>query len=282
MSVISIKHQQGTFLGVGGTQIYYQSWHPHLVPRGVIAVVHGLGAHSGIFGNLVKFFGDRNYAVYAMDLRGHGRSEGQRGYINNWSEYREDLGIFHQLIETREANLPLFLLGQSLGGTIALDYVLHYPHLNLPGLILLSPALEANISPIRLILGRLFSGFYPRFSMDTGIDPRTGSRDRQVVAAYYQDTLRHTQGTARLSTEFFQTIAWIAANTDKLTVPLLLLHGGADKIISPRGSRAFFEHVSLKDKELRVYPRSYHELHNDLNYQQVFIDIDTWLVKHEH
>ena len=280
MSVISIKHQQGKFLGVGAAQIYYQSWHPHQVPQGVIAIIHGLGAHSGIFSNLVEFLCDRNYAVYALDLRGHGRSDGQRGYINNWDEFREDLGIFHQLITAREANLPLFLLGQSLGGTIALDYVLHYVHLNLQGLILLSPALKVNISPIRLILGKIFSSFYPRFSIDAGIDPRTGSRDSQVVAAYYQDTLRHTQGTARLSTEFFKTVVWIEANLDKLKIPLLLLHGGADKVILPESSRMFFNRVSLADKEMHIYSHGYHELNNDLNYQKVFADIDIWLVKH--
>ncbi|MEM8828975.1 MAG: lysophospholipase [Cyanobacteria bacterium P01_G01_bin.19] len=279
MSVISIKHEQGKFLGVGNAQIYYQSWHPHQVPQGVVAIVHGLGAHSGIFGKLVQFLGDRNYTVYASDLRGHGRSDGQRGYINNWSEFREDLGIFHQLITAREANLPLFLLGQSLGETIALDYALQYSHLNLQGLILLSPALKANISPIRLILGKIFSSFYPRFSIDAGIDPRTGSRDPQVVAAYYQDTLRHTQGTARLSTEFFKTVVWIEANLDKLTVPLLLLHGGADKIILPESSRLFFSRVPFADKELHIYPHGYHELHNDLNYQRVFADLNAWLIK---
>ena len=115
------ENQSGKFLGAGKTEIYYQSWHPDLTSRAVLVIVHGLGAHSGIFRQLAEFVCDRKITVYALDLRGHGRSEGQRGHINSWSEFRQDLNAFIQLVATKEPTLPLYLLGQSLGGAISLD-----------------------------------------------------------------------------------------------------------------------------------------------------------------
>ena len=274
-----MKHNQGNFSGAGEIDLYYQSWHPDCPIRGIVAIVHGLGGHSGIFGNLVEFLCDRGFTIYSFDLRGHGRSPGQRGYINDWSEFREDLRAFLQLITAKENLLPLFLLGQSLGGTIALDYALHYPS-QLQGLILLSPALKISVSPIKSILGRIFSRLMPRFTLDTGFDLAAGSRDPQVVADFAQDSLRHTKGTARLATQFWQTVTWIEANAAILEVPLLILHGGADRVTMPESSCSLFKTIKLTDKEIREYPESYHELHNDLNYQEVLNDIDTWLEKH--
>lgn len=279
MKVKNFKHQTGNFSGVGGFSLFYQSWHPQGSPRAIVPIVHGLGVHSNIFDNMIEFLVNRDYAVYAFDLRGHGRSPGQRGYINSWSEFREDLRAFLQLISSKETELPIFLLGQSLGGTIALDYALHYGD-RLQGLILLAPALQVGVSPWKLTIGRILSQFFPRFALDTGIDITTSSRDLEVLQTLAQDPMRHTQGTARLATEFSNTVAWIETHTTRLQVPLLILHGGADQITLPESSRLLFERVTLADKERREYPESYHELHNDLNYQDVFVDIENWLAKH--
>ncbi|GAB4535784.1 MAG: monoacylglycerol lipase [Pleurocapsa sp.] len=274
-----MKHQQGKFSVIQNLELYYQSWHPNENVRGIVVFIHGLGGHSGVFDNLVEFLVARNFSVYGFDLRGHGRSPGQRGYINNWSEFREDVQAFLHFVRIQECDRPLFLLGQSLGGTIALDYALRYPS-GLQGLVVLSPALGVNISPLKLIIGRIFSRFFPRFTLDTGIDLTTGSRDPQVVAGYAADTLRHTQGTARLATEFFNTVTWIETHARDLQVPLLILHGQADRVTLVENSRLFFERVTLADKEIKEYPDSYHELHNDLNYQEVLADIGSWLERH--
>jgi alpha-beta hydrolase superfamily lysophospholipase len=280
--VENTQHQSGTFLGAGELELYYQSWHPNpdLPLRAIVAIVHGLGAHSGIFDNLVKFLSDRGVVVYGLDLQGHGRSQGQRGYINNWSEFRTDLGLFLQLIKTKETNLPLFLLGQSLGGTIALDYALHDAE-QLQGLILLSPALKVHISPFKLVLGLIFSQLIPRFTLNTGINLATIARDPQVVAAAAQDPLRHRKGTARLATEYLQTATWIEVNAAMLKLPLLILHGGADRVALPEGSRHLFETIIFADKERHEYPQSYHELQTDLNCQAVFADLENWLDRHD-
>ena len=280
-----MKHREGNFLGAGAANLYYQSWHPDDKTRAIVVIVHGLGAHSDIFGNIVDFLVPRHYGIYSFDLRGHGRSSGQRAYINSWSEFREDLKAFLELVNTELVNTensdcPIFLLGQSLGGTIVLDYVLHYPN-KFQGLILCSPALGVSISPLKLAIGRIFSRFLPRFSLDTGIDLESGSRDPEMVAAFAQDSMRHFKGTARLATEFLRTASWIEEQAEMLKVPLLILQGGADQVTLPESSRLLFEKVTFADKEIREYPESYHELHNDLNYQEVLADIENWLEKHQ-
>ncbi len=276
-----VNHNRKTnFLGENGLKLYYQNWHPQVVARAVLVIVHGIGGHSGIFTRMVEYLVQRNYVVYSFDLRGHGRSPGQRGYINNWAEFRTDLSAFLKLVISQEGDLPLFLMGQSLGATIALDYVLREAN-QLQGLILMSPALGlAGVSPWKLWLGKMLSHILPHFALDTGLDLSAGSRDLEVIAANSRDPLRHRQGTARLATELLKTIDWINAHARDLQVPILILHGGADRVTVPESSRIFFERLILTDKERREYPGSYHELHNDLNYQEVLADMWHWLNRH--
>ena len=275
----SFLHQEGLFVGAGGFNLYYQSWHPKSTTKAIVIIVHGLGVHSDIFGNIVEFLVAHNYGVYGFDLRGHGRSPGQRGYINSWSEFREDLQALLEVVKQKDSQLPLFLLGQSLGGTIALDYTLRFRD-QLQGLILFSPALQVGISPLKIIIGRIVSKLLPDFSLDTGIGLVTSSRDPKVVETLAADPLRHTRGTARLSTEFFQTVTWIEKHTEMLQIPLLILHGGADQISLPESSRRLFDQITFADKVRRFYPESYHVLHLDLNYQEVLADLGDWLEKH--
>ena len=273
------QNQEGTFQGANGLELYYQSWHPPALAKAVLVIVPGIGGHSGIFTRMVEYLLERDFIVYSFDLRGNGRSPGQRGYINSWAEFRADLIAFLNLVTTKEPDLPLFLIGQSTGGTIALDYVLREPY-QLQGLILMSPGLGLGVAPWKLWLGKILSRILPHFALDTGIDLNTGSRDPEVVAAFAQDPLRHSQGTARLATEFLKTIDWIKAHGTELQVPLLILHGGADRVTLPQSSRIFFDRLKLADKEIREYPDSYHELHHDLNYQEVLADIADWLNRH--
>ena len=273
------QHKEGTFQGANGWKLYYQSWHPPVVAKAVLVIVHGHGGHSGIFTRMINYLLERNYAVYIFDLRGNGRSPGQRGYINNWAEFREDLTAFLELVTAENPDLPLFLIGQSLGGTIALDYVLHQSN-SIKGLILMSPALGLGIASWKLLLAQILSAILPHFALDAGIDISACSRDAKVIAAAEQDSLRHSQGTARLTTELLKTIDWIKADATELKIPLLILHGGADRVTLAESSKAFFESLTLTDREIREYPDCRHELHHDLNYLKVLADIADWLNRH--
>jgi alpha-beta hydrolase superfamily lysophospholipase len=270
---------EGTFQGAKGLELYYQSWHPQGLTKAVLIIIHGHGAHSGIFGLMVEYLIEHNYAVYSFDLRGNGRSPGQRGYVNSWAEYREDLKSFIDLVKAKEAPQDLFLIGQSMGGTIALDYVLR-ESTQLKGLILLAPALGLGVSSWKLLAAKILSGILPRFSLATGIDFSAASRNPKAVAACKEDPLRHSRGTARLATELLNTIEWIGASIAEIKVPLLILHGGADTVTLPQSSRIFFERLILADKERQEYPGSYHELHSDINYQEVLEDMEDWIQRH--
>ncbi|MBE9170892.1 alpha/beta hydrolase [Pleurocapsales cyanobacterium LEGE 06147] len=284
-----MQQEEGTFQGAGGLNLYYQSWHPSGKVRGILGIVHGLGGYSGTFGRVVDYLIAKDYAVYGFDLRGHGRSPGQRAYINTWSEFREDLSAFLRLIEMHEPDCPRFLLGHSLGGVIVLDYVLRSakgllgerPQKKLQGVIVTAPALgRVGVPAWRLTLGWILSWLWPRFSLDTGINLAVVSREPEILEAYEKDPLMHSKGTARLATEFFTTLAWIRDRIADLQVPILILQGGADRVTFPESTRHFFEQITFPDKELREYSESYHEIYNDLDYQQMLIDLGNWLERH--
>lgn len=276
----TIQHREGTFPGAGGLNLYYQSWHPQGRTRAIAVIVHGLGAHSGLFGNIVRPLVAKNYAIYEFDLRGNGRSPGQRGYINDWSEFREDLGAFLRWVEDKEPYSPIFLLGHSLGAIASLDYVLRFPG-RLRGIVALSPTLgRVGVSPFRLLLARLLSRVWPRFTLSTGLDLSASSRDPAVLAEFARDPLRHDKASARLATEFLATLAWIWQHSADLKIPLLILHGSGDRVALPEGSRLFFESVTYPDKELHEYPGAYHEMHNDLNAEEMVADLKNWLERH--
>ncbi|NDJ20784.1 alpha/beta fold hydrolase [Nostoc sp. B(2019)] len=282
-SALVASCREGTFKGIGGLDLYYQSWCPEGKVRGVLAVVHGLGGHSGLYSNIVQHLIPLKYAVYALDLRGHGRSPGRRGYINAWNEFREDLRAFIQLIQIQQPGYPIFLLGHSLGAVIVLDYVLRYPKdaSTLQGAIALAPTLgKVGVSPLRVLIGKMLSRVWPHFSLNTGIDISAASRDQQILAAYAQDTLRHTRATARLATEFFATVDWINAHATDWQLPLLILHGGADRVALPAGSDIFYQQLTCSDKLRIEYPGAYHEIQSDLNYQEVLTDLEHWLERH--
>lgn len=275
-----MKNIAGTFKGAGGLSLYYQSWHPQDRSRAVVAIVHGLGAHSGLFLPAVEYLVSLGYAVYAFDLRGHGHSPGQRGHINRWTEFREDLSAFLQQIWTQEPNCPCFVWGHSLGGAIVLDYALRSPQ-GLRGAIVTAPALgKVGVSRLKLAIGRVFSRVYPRLSLKVGLNHNASSRNPNVISAYSQDPLRHEYGSARLATEFFAAVDWIENHASELQIPLLLLHGSADQVTHPESSWLFCERVTYPDKKCYEYPGSYHDLYADTNYQEVLVDIGKWLEQH--
>jgi alpha-beta hydrolase superfamily lysophospholipase len=278
-----MHHQDGTFQGSGGLDLYYQCWHPDAPARAVLVVVHGLGGHSALFGNVVQALVPKHIAVYGFDARGNGRSPGQRGYINAWSDYREDLRLFLHWVNTQEPDRPIFLLGHSVGAVIVLDYGLRCPDEAAPlnGVILSAPIIgQTGVSPVKVLLGQLLSRNWPRFSLSTGLDVDTGARDPTIVTGYRNDPWRHSRVTARFGSEFLATVAWVQAHAPEWRSPLLILLGGSDRVALPDGGRRFFAQAGCLDKELREYPDAYHELFDDLDYQLVLADLEDWIERH--
>lgn len=274
----ALTHREGRFLGAGHLELYWQSWSADGAARATLAIVHGIGEHSGRYMNVVHHLVPRGYAVYGFDHRGHGRSPGQRGHIDDWSEYREDVDAFLRMVRGREGDRPLFVFGHSLGALIVLEYVLRRPD-GLRGVIISGAPLEpvGVAKPHLVALARLLSRVWPRFSLSTRLDTPAISRDPAVVHDYRTDPLVHRTATARWGTECLAAIAWVKAHPAALRVPVLLLHGGADRLNAPEGTARFFAQVTHPDKTMRIYPDAFHELHNDPSREQVLRDVEGWL-----
>jgi alpha-beta hydrolase superfamily lysophospholipase len=275
------EHREGTFPGSGRTPLYYQAWLPTQArPRAVIVNLHGLGDHSGLYPNLASHFPARGVALYAFDMRGNGRSPGQRAYLGSWKEYRGDLEAFVGRVREWEPGLPLFLLGNSLGGLVVLDYVLHYPG-QVEGVIAAAPVLgDVGVPPVLMALGRVMSRVLPRFSLNVGMDLTGLAREPSVIEAVLADPLFHRRGTARLSTEVTSAINRVQHLAGSLSVPLLILHGSADRMVPPDGSRTFFAKVRFPDREFREYPGAYHGLFADRGFEAVLGDLEAWIDRH--
>lgn len=290
---ITVQHQDGMFAATNGLSLYYQSWLPTSNLKATVVLVHGLGGHSGLFQNVVKALVPEGYALYGYDLRGHGRSPGQRGHINRWAEYRNDLASLIAIVQQQHPTVPCFLLSHSLGGIIALDYALythlqpiesgHIPYPRVTGIVAASlPFGTHTNTDLRLKIGRLLSLSWPRFSLSLGLNHILPSRDRSVVLAYAHDSLRHQRGTARLATEFLKTVQTIRAHQTSLTTPLLMLHGTADKVADFQVCHDFFSGLPQRDKKFISYSGAYHELYNEINHAEIMQDIVAWLEEYSN
>ncbi len=281
-----MEYEEGSFEGSGGVELYRRWWRPTGRTRAVLAIVHGMGEHCGRYRNVTDALVPRGYAVHAFDLRGAGRSPGQRGHIDSWSQYRHDVDSFLRAIGEQEplSGVPLFLMGHSMGGLIVLDYVLRRPA-GLAGTIASAPGLEplGVAKPWMVALARLLTRIWPSFSIDVELEVAAVSRDPAVVEAYAEDPLCHSKGSVRWGTESLAAIEWIKAHPGDLEIPILMVHGSRDRLVSPSGTTAFFDAITYPDKEIHLYEGGYHEPHNDLGHQQVLADYQRWLEAHsEH
>jgi alpha-beta hydrolase superfamily lysophospholipase len=275
-----MNHAEGTLEGCGGTELYYQRWRPADGPRAALAVVHGYGEHCGRYGNLVDWFVPKGYAVYAFDLRGHGHSQGQRGHVDEWAEMRRDVQAFLDFVHQQEPDLPVFLVSHSMGGLIALNYVLHHPQ-GLEGIVASGPLLSQLPLPSALILiAKIFSSLLPRLAMKNELDAAALSHDTAVVQAYVNDPLVHGRGTPRMTTEVMAAIDWTQDHAAELALPCLLIHGSDDCLALPESSQTFFDNVTFADKERIEYNGYYHEVFNELGKEQVLADVEAWLARH--
>jgi len=273
----TVTHTEGRFAGRGGLGLYRQSWRPPGAPRAVVVNLHGLGDHSSLYPTLVEYLVGRDLAVQSFDLRGNGRSDGPRGHVGAWADYREDLAGFLTLVARDDPGRPIVLIGNSLGGLIALEYALMHPG-GLRGVIAVSAPLGALGVPAPLLaLGRVLSRVWPQFSLETGMDLSGLARDPGVIEQVLSDPLFHRRATARLSTEVTAAIARVQEGAASFPLPLLVLHGSDDRMVPPAGSRAFAARAPSAGTRLIVYPGAYHALFADLGREPVLADVAGWI-----
>ncbi len=276
-----MDHRDGFFMGPRGMKIYCQQWQPREAPKAALLVVHGLGEHCGRYGNIVGRFVSRGYAVHAFDHIGHGRSEGVRVYVERFDDYTDTLGRYADTVRSERPELPLFLVGHSMGGLIAASYLIDR-QAGLAGAVLSGPGVKVpdSISPLVIAVGKVLSRLAPKMGV-VRLDAAGISRDPAVVQAYCDDPLVHRgKITARLGAEMLAAMQRVRAEAGRITLPLLIVQGGADRMIDPGGADMLYSLVGSADKMLHVYNGLYHEVFNEPEHPRVLDDVETWLEAH--
>ena len=276
-----MKHQEGFFKGVREANIYFQSWLPESEPRAVLLIVHGLAEHSGRYGNVVNHFVPLGYAVYGIDHFGHGKSDGKRVYVERFDDYTNTLKIYFDMIHGWQPDKPIFLVGHSMGGLIGAVYLLDH-QAELAGAVLSGPAVKIpkHVTPAILLMGKMLSSLIPKFGL-LALSADGVSRDPAVVHAYVSDPLVHRgKATARLAAEMLKAMQTISGQAAKITLPIMIVQGSADKLVDPAGARMLYDAVSSVDKEIRIYDGLYHEVFNEPEHDKVLRDVEIWLEAH--
>lgn len=270
-------HDEGRFEGIGGEKIFFQYFKPKAY-KNIVIYVHSMGEHSGRYLFPIEYFIDRKVAFYGLDYRGHGKSSGKRGHIDLFSNYLNDLSTFINIVKKREADKRFFVMGHGLGGLIVVRYIEECPGF-FEGAIISSAALKLkhDISPLMAYVGDKLSRYMPRFSMTNEIDPVNLTHDKDVVKKYMEDDLVHNKVTARFFTECSSAMRVAFEKAETVTLPFLIMHAGADHVVSPDGSRQFYETIASPDKTLYIYQGMYHEILNEIDRVTVYKDIEKWI-----
>jgi alpha-beta hydrolase superfamily lysophospholipase len=256
-----LRSSDGFFEGVGGLRLYYRAWE---LPRAraAIAIVHGLGEHGGRYESIAGRLSAYGFSTFALDLRGHGRSDGRRGHVKRFGAYLQDVDRFRrELHGLVDVGTPLFLLGHSMGGLIALRYLEEFDA-QMRGGIIVSPWL-ASAWPVprwKTALARMLNRVLPAFPFDTRLNPAALCRDPAIVHAYRDDALVHSRITPRLFDEASTAMGTALQRSDRIRVPLLFLLAGNDQIVSTHKSDAFARSLSARNVTIHVYSDFFHEV----------------------
>jgi len=276
-----MKHQEGFFKGVRDSRIYYQCWLPEGESKAVMLIVHGLAEHSGRYMNVVNHFVPLGYAVYGIDLPGHGKSDGTRVYVERFEDYTDLLKRYYDMVRDWQRERPIFLVGHSMGASIGALYLLDH-QTGLTGAVLSGPAVKVpdNIPPPVVFISKVLATVTPKFRV-MRLDAEGVSRDPAVVQAYVNDPLVYTgKITARLGAEYLKAMQRISAEAGTITLPMLILQGSADKLVNPDDARMLYAAVSSIDKTIKIYDGLYHEVFNEPEHEQVLRDVEAWLEAH--
>jgi acylglycerol lipase len=273
-----MPHHEETLIAADGLKLFLQGWRPEGGCRAVMAVVHGICEHGGRYARLAADLNGRGYALYACDLRGHGRSEGDRCWIDSFDCFLDDVERFLGRVGEIEPATPVFLFGHSLGGLIVVQAALHRP-LRVQGLILSSSAISVGgkVFPVLRHLAMFFSRVTPRLRV-ARMGSRFMSRDRAVVAAFKSDPLvYHGKFPVRTGAEILRAARQAQRRLGEIALPMLILHGTRDVVTDAGGSRRLHAQAAAADKTLRLYEGLYHEIFSEPEREQIVGDLLLWL-----
>ncbi len=273
-----VREDEGTIAGAGGVELYWRSWTPaDRAPEGLVVLVHGMGEHCGRYGHVADALLARGYAVAAHDHRGHGRSAGRRSYIDRMDNLVADIGTAFDRARAAVPGVPAVMVGHSMGGLAAALWAVDNQD-RLAGLVLSGPlaSMEQATAVIRVVANAL-SAVAPTLPM-ASVDSSGLSHDPAVGEAYRADPLVHSgRLPARTGAELISAVDQVQHRAPELQLPLLVMHGGLDRITAPGGSRALFEKAAAEDKERIVYDGMFHEIFNEVDRDRVLADLTCWI-----
>jgi acylglycerol lipase len=267
---------ESSFEGIGGLNIHMRSWQASGKPEAVMILIHGFNAHSGYMQWSGEQFAAKGLAVYALDLRGRGKSEGERFYVEEFSDYLGDVDKLVNIARAEHPGLPVYVLGHSAGGVIASSYVFEHQD-EIAGLVCESFAFDVGLPHLVQLALQGISHLTPHLHVFS-LNNADFSRDPKAVETMNNDPLIAKESQpAETASEMLKAAERLKENMPQFTAPVLILHGTNDKATRPAGSQYFYDNAGSTDKTLKLYPGHYHDLLNDVGKENVLSDIQSWL-----
>ena len=276
MTQATARAREEKLKSTDGLNLFVRSWHPDGPARAVVALVPGFNSHSGYYAWAAAQFTANGLAAYAVDLRGRGHSDGERFYVQKFTDYVNDVASLVDLVKSREPGLPVMLLGHSAGGVVACLYTLDHPGA-VAGLICESFAHDIPAPDFALAVFKGLSHVAPHAHI-LHLKNELFSRDPAVVQAMNHDPLiaHETQPTQTLA-EMVRADERLKKEFPEITLPVFIIHGTADGATKPSGSQRFFDTAGSRDKTLKLYEGHFHDLLNDIGKDAVMADILRWI-----
>jgi alpha-beta hydrolase superfamily lysophospholipase len=279
MNLEPVDSTLSTYTASDGDNLALQDWPlpEGLASRGVVLIVHGLGEHAGRYDHVARRLNSWGFAVRGYDQYGHGESDGVRGALPVTPRLLDDLADIIDSTRMRmEPGAPLIVVGHSMGGLVAACLVA-LRDVSVQGLVLSSPALDPGLSAFQKLLLATLPRIAPNLTVGNGVDPDFISHDPQVVAAYKADPRVHDRISGRLA-RFIAGSGQVAIDrAAQWTVPTLLMYAGQDKLVDPRGSRAFAAAAPRDVVTSHCFEDLFHEIFNELESEPVFETLKQWL-----
>lgn len=271
------KHSETKWLACDGMPMHAVRWQSDGEPTMVVCLIHGLGEHSGRYSNMAEYYTSRGVEVVSFDLRGHGKSGGQRGHSDDFQQMIRDIDWFLYKVSNIDVEKPHFIYGHSLGATLAIKYVLSHPG-KYKGVILSSPMLKSAFEPPKwkVKLGRFVQSFWPTLSLSNEIDPRVLTRDKALLESRKEDSFNHGKISAKFGTQLLDEGERLLEEASLVDFPILMMHGNADELTCHKATTFFAERAG-QQCTLKIWNDFYHELHHEPEKEDVFDYCIAWM-----
>jgi acylglycerol lipase len=273
-----MNYSKDFFRASDGLKLATHQWKPKGDSSYLLTIIHGIGEHGKRYDELATFFANKGCTVVAVDLRGHGESEGKRGHTISFEQVLEDINIFVNASAKTHPNLKQVLYGHSLGGNFLLNFLLTH-ETSACAAVASAPALKTSFTPppMKVFVGKLLRSIYPSLTMSNGLDGSKLSKASKTEGEYKKDPLVHNQISIEMALSSIEKGVWALENACRIALPLLVMHGTGDRITDPNASAAFIKEVDNDLGRLKLYDGLYHELHNEDTSSEILEDVFSWM-----